>query len=108
MGIAAGVGAHRPAPRPLRCLRARTRRPTLPPGDRPLRLLFDPASAVAVLHRDTRRETVNPSGLRPAFHGEAGSLTGGTASDRGLCAPAGSAIPIAPLQCPAISSSAAR
>ena len=35
MGIAAGAGVHRPAPRPLRCLRARTRRPTFPPGDLP-------------------------------------------------------------------------
>jgi hypothetical protein len=32
MGIAAGVGARRPEPRSLRCLRARTRRPTFPPG----------------------------------------------------------------------------
>jgi hypothetical protein len=35
MGIAADAGAHRPAPRPPRYLRARTRRPTLPPGDHP-------------------------------------------------------------------------
>jgi hypothetical protein len=35
MGIAAGVGARRPEPRSLRCLRARTRRPTFLPGDRP-------------------------------------------------------------------------
>src|SRR5450759_5714337 len=32
MGIAGGVGAHRPEPRSLRCFRARRRRPTFPPG----------------------------------------------------------------------------
>jgi hypothetical protein len=32
MGIAAGVGAHRPVFRALRCIRARTRRPTFAPG----------------------------------------------------------------------------
>src|ERR1019366_3264944 len=48
MGIAAGVGAHRPERRSLRCLRARTHQPTLPPGDRPFRLLFEPVAATTV------------------------------------------------------------
>jgi hypothetical protein len=63
MGIAVAVDAHRPASRPLRCLRARTRRPTLSPGNRALRLLFEPEPAAAAPHRGTRRETVNRSGL---------------------------------------------
>jgi hypothetical protein len=32
MGIAGGAGAYRPAPQPVRCLRARTRRRTFSPG----------------------------------------------------------------------------
>src|SRR5664280_3263369 len=82
MGIAAGVGAHRPERRSLRCLRARTRQPTLPPGDRPLRLLFEPVAATTAPHRGTRCETVRPSRLRPAYREEAGSLTGATVSGR--------------------------
>jgi hypothetical protein len=39
MGIAAGVGAHRPAPRLPRCRRRRTRQPTFSPVDRPLSYL---------------------------------------------------------------------
>ena len=72
MGIAAGVGAHRPAPRRLRCLRERTRRPTFSPGDRPFRLLFAPAPAAAARRRDTRCEMADPSGLRQGCRGEAG------------------------------------
>src|SRR5450759_2286356 len=49
-----------------------------PPGDRPFRQLFEPEAAVAVLRRSIRRETVDPSGLRPACREEAESRTGAT------------------------------
>ena len=41
MGSAAGVGAHRSAPRPLRCLCHRTRRLTFSPGGRSFRQLLE-------------------------------------------------------------------
>src|SRR5665811_1348397 len=88
MGIAAGVGAHRPAPRPLRCLRARTHRPTLPPGDRPLRLLFEPVAATTAPRRDTRFGTANRSCVRLACREEAESPRDAPASSRSRSLPA--------------------
>ena len=73
MGIAAGVGAHRPTPRPLRCLRACTRSTDVSPKRPTFRLLSEPTAAAAAPHRRTRRETVNPTDLGPACPGEAGS-----------------------------------
>src|ERR1035437_1038913 len=49
-----------------------------PPGDRPFRLLFEPAAAAAAPHRGTRPETAIPSGPRPACREEAESRTGAT------------------------------
>src|SRR5450759_585490 len=46
------------------------------------RLLVEPAQARAAPRRGTRRETVDPSRLRPACHGEAESRKGATASGR--------------------------
>src|ERR1017187_3065392 len=43
------------------------------PGDRPLRLLFEPIAATTAPHRDSRCETASPSGLHPACREEAGS-----------------------------------
>src|ERR1035441_17890 len=51
MGIAMSVGAHRSAPWPLRPVRARTRRPTFPRGDRPFRQLFEPTLEAAAPRR---------------------------------------------------------
>src|SRR5450759_4248897 len=59
-----------------------------PPGDRPFRQLFEPEAAAAVLRRSIRRETVDPSGLRPVCHEEAGSRIGATASSRSRSRPA--------------------
>src|ERR1019366_3502014 len=87
MGIAAGVGARRPAAPSLRFLRARTRRPTLPPGDRPLRLLLEPVAATTAPHRDSRCETASVSGLHPACREEAGSPRVGTGSGRSTSLP---------------------
>jgi hypothetical protein len=64
-----------------------------------LGLPSEPARAASARRRDTRRETVIPSGLCPACRAAAGSRT---ASDGGLYASQRPAIPIAPLQPPAI------
>jgi hypothetical protein len=98
MGIATGAGVHRPAPRPLRCLRAHTRRPMSSRGWPSFRLLFEPELAGAVPRRGIQHEAVNPSGLGPACRGEAGSRRDARKSDRGLYAPQRPAIHIAPLQ----------
>ena len=63
MGIAAGVDALRPASRALRCLRARTRRPTFPPGRPSFRLLFEREPAVAAPRSPTGRHDPPRDGL---------------------------------------------
>jgi hypothetical protein len=82
MGIAAGAGAHGPAPRPLRCFRARTHRPTFYPGRPSFRLLFERELAVTAPHRESRCETASPSDVHPAFRVEAGSRRDALASVR--------------------------
>jgi hypothetical protein len=86
MGIAATVGAYRPAPRRPRYFHARTRRPRSSPDCPSLRLLFEREPAVAAPHRGIRREAVSPSGLRQVCREEAGSQRDVRASVRSrLC-----------------------
>src|SRR5450756_3172162 len=70
----------------------RAGRTTLAPAadlsDGLFRLFVEPAQARAAPRRGTRRETVDPSRLRPACHGEAESRKGATASGRSRSRPA--------------------